>query len=519
MSGRQNSHPPPPHRNGNDDEDDDPFRRALAANIASQDNGRVIDTSDLDLEEAETQNMARIEDDERRRRSSEYAAMSSFQLQEERLASLFGGEGQSQSSMRSSPASVPSPNHRHTVVDAGTEKNFKAPTLKSAVRRIQMANKLSLQKQVQTSMIQERRMQYARGRHHRRSMSRAQDLLDVIHSEDAEHNQPQSSDRDNRVEPLLAGIMESPSSTDDVGSSEDDGSQDRDNQGDQSDSEDDQDNVLLRSHDGGDRPLLPQRHPVYGSSPTTGGGGRRGLTRQRSMARFTKWKKIKHCCGHYLHPIKILRLIARAVMSSWTISLALPALALAFFLYYQIGNPKLDFMPGDATLAWWILFAARQIVTLDIARLTQWILVDNFMASSFSVKLFGPQFIFFVIQSSGWPFIVTAWGLWDLLLLHGDNTFQAHWFHWTGWRIFSQANSGTYIISSDQYLRILLSLIVLGVATSIKKTMVAYRFGARQLGTSFHECCLCTFLPGTVLKHFVYYFEIQRPLNQSSKRF
>jgi hypothetical protein len=69
-----------------------------------------------------------------------------------------------------------------------------------------------------------------------------------------------------------------------------------------------------------------------------------------------------------------------------------------------------------------------------------------------------------------------------MILLHGDNQFQQHWLYFTGIKIYSSANSGSYIIASNAYLRVLIGLVLAGVATSLKRTVVTVYFGKRNFG-------------------------------------
>jgi hypothetical protein len=125
----------------------------------------------------------------------------------------------------------------------------------------------------------------------------------------------------------------------------------------------------------------------------------------------------------------------------------------------------------------------RQLVVLELARLTQWIWIDAIIAPNKLVAtMLGPLHVIFWYQARGWPFIVTAWGLWDMLLLHGDNPFQLHWLHFTDMRIYANANSGSYILSSSQYLRVLLAMVIIGVAWAVKRTIVTIHFGKRNFG-------------------------------------
>lgn len=70
-------------------------------------------------------------------------------------------------------------------------------------------------------------------------------------------------------------------------------------------------------------------------------------------------------------------------------------------------------------------------------------------------------------------------------LLHGDNPFQRHWLSVTNIEveIYSMANSGSYILDSDIYLRLLVGMLIAGFATSLKRTMLTLYYGRRNFGT------------------------------------
>lgn len=87
----------------------------------------------------------------------------------------------------------------------------------------------------------------------------------------------------------------------------------------------------------------------------------------------------------------------------------------------------------------------------------------------------------FCLQSKGWPFVVGCWGVLCLFVLHGDSAFIHHWLYFTGIRLYSSANSGSYILNSDQYLRALIGMVLAGLATSVKRTLVTLYFGTRSI--------------------------------------
>jgi hypothetical protein len=181
-------------------------------------------------------------------------------------------------------------------------------------------------------------------------------------------------------------------------------------------------------------------------------------------------------------PLALGQGLVAAVLRSAIPWVAIPLFMAALVLYYPIGNPRFDFLPGEATLSWWFNFLGRQTLMMELSRLTSWVVMDLLVTTRCGARLLGSHVTFFCLQGSGWPSVIAFWGIWDLLLLHGDNRFQTHWFYWTRWRIYSVANSGRYILTSNLYLRTLLSMIFLGVATAVKRTALAIRFGNRQLG-------------------------------------
>jgi hypothetical protein len=102
------------------------------------------------------------------------------------------------------------------------------------------------------------------------------------------------------------------------------------------------------------------------------------------------------------------------------------------------------------------------------------------MSSRAVVQMLGPWATIFCLQSKGWPFLVAFWGCYSMLLLHGDNPFQSHWLYWTGIDIYSRANSGSYILSSSDYLRVLFGMTLAGTATAFKRTLLTLYFGKRS---------------------------------------
>jgi hypothetical protein len=127
----------------------------------------------------------------------------------------------------------------------------------------------------------------------------------------------------------------------------------------------------------------------------------------------------------------------------------------------------------------------RHLLLLEISRIIQYLVVDCLALSTRLITLIlGPGVTIFCLQSRGWPFLVGGWGTLAMVLLHGGNEFQQHWLHFTGIKIYSSANSGSYILQSDTYLRVLLGMVIVGLATSLKRTIVTLYFGRRNFGAT-----------------------------------
>lgn len=165
---------------------------------------------------------------------------------------------------------------------------------------------------------------------------------------------------------------------------------------------------------------------------------------------------------------------------SYFIRAAIPLCITASILFYFLGNPRFYFLPGEVTLAWWLNLFGRQCVTLELARVAQFILIDCIMLRTrTAVPFLGPFVTLCCIQSRGWPFVLSTWSILDLFLLHGNDNFQLHWFYFTKIQFYTQVNSGNYILASGLYLRILLSMLLAGLACTVKRSLFAVLFGRR----------------------------------------
>ena len=178
----------------------------------------------------------------------------------------------------------------------------------------------------------------------------------------------------------------------------------------------------------------------------------------------------------------------------------LPILGIAVVLYYFCGNPLFWF---DASLSWWFIFLVRQMLTWYLAQATEYLVVRCLvMRTQLCVRWAGPLITLCFIQSRGWPFVLSSWAIWDLLLLYGGGNeakenFAEHWLYEQNvLGIFNDENDGNDVVKGTFYLNILISGIVVGVLTSLKRTSTALYFGRKTydqykeslVSRKFHYC-------------------------------
>jgi len=78
--------------------------------------------------------------------------------------------------------------------------------------------------------------------------------------------------------------------------------------------------------------------------------------------------------------------------------------------------------PEEASLSWWILFiGCRQLVTLSIAQTLQFLLIDFLTIGRRWVRHW-PAVTLLVVQSRGWPFLLTFWCALSLGFNYGNTS-------------------------------------------------------------------------------------------------
>ncbi|KAL7548908.1 hypothetical protein ACHAWF_012175 [Thalassiosira exigua] len=161
-----------------------------------------------------------------------------------------------------------------------------------------------------------------------------------------------------------------------------------------------------------------------------------------------------------------------------------PALAISAFLYYHLGNPIFAVFGGDASISWSILFVLRNYLTLQLAYAVEYLVVVVMaQRSSLGIQLIGPLATLYTINAKGWPFVVTTWGLLNFLLIQDGHEptrpFFNNWLFFTDIEMFTADNLSGGIVHGANYERFLYSLIIAGVATSLKRTIMALYLGKR----------------------------------------
>ena len=125
----------------------------------------------------------------------------------------------------------------------------------------------------------------------------------------------------------------------------------------------------------------------------------------------------------------------------------------------------------------------RQVVTYTLAMVTQSLIIDYFALSS---RLFldwlGPIVTLLVVQSKGWPFILTFWAIYNLILNCGDSDFAGHWLYWQDWiGLFNEDNPAGNVVSNEWNYAILSNSIIVGCAVAVKRLVVGLFLGRQTL--------------------------------------
>lgn len=149
---------------------------------------------------------------------------------------------------------------------------------------------------------------------------------------------------------------------------------------------------------------------IYGSSSNIGSfGSKRRLARKKKKS----WcQRMHEQLARLLDPRHFVRFMLGSLRRSYFLLASILIFFVSWVLYFGLNNPYVDFLPGHASLAWWVNFIGRLCLTLELARLIQWIVIDQIiLGTRTAARFLGPLVTLYVIQGSGWPFVVTIWSV------------------------------------------------------------------------------------------------------------
>jgi len=159
-----------------------------------------------------------------------------------------------------------------------------------------------------------------------------------------------------------------------------------------------------------------------------------------------------------------------------------PMLCVAAILFYMLDNP----MAGESgtSVSWWVLFlGVRQVLMFGLTRAGEvfWVEILALRSRLFNMAV-GPYVSLGVIQSQGWPYILTFWAVLDFVFLYGNHRFPRHWLYWQDkLDLFNEANPAVGVVDDDTYMRLLASCIFVGAAASLKRLFLAVYLGRRSV--------------------------------------
>jgi hypothetical protein len=126
------------------------------------------------------------------------------------------------------------------------------------------------------------------------------------------------------------------------------------------------------------------------------------------------------------------------------------------------------------------------VVIAVLSLITQGLVIDFFaLRTTATVKLFGPMFTLFLVQSKGWPFCSFCWGLFNFALVVGDSKFSNHWLFWQDWiGLMNARNPPGFVTSSTAFYRFVSIAMAVGGAVAFKRVAVGVYLGRQTFGMS-----------------------------------
>ena len=135
---------------------------------------------------------------------------------------------------------------------------------------------------------------------------------------------------------------------------------------------------------------------------------------------------------------------------------------------------------GGAYTSWFLLFIVRQVITLGLAMAGQAFFIDFLsLRCRWTVRVFGPVQTLILVQSKGFPFIISAWSFFSLLLSSGAHKFAKHWLYWQPVKMFNESNKAGTITESKMNFAILFCGLAFGIVVTAKRAILGMHFGKK----------------------------------------
>jgi hypothetical protein len=187
-------------------------------------------------------------------------------------------------------------------------------------------------------------------------------------------------------------------------------------------------------------------------------------------------KKIEQTMDSTAHqPSGIRQIIIDTV---WLVLLS--SLLLNVISFYFLGT----FPVGDSTSWRTLLIGCQLAITIGIAKLSEPVIEFFIFRTRMIPKIIGTTFSLVLAQSKGWPYMVFSFGLFHFVFLFGGGRFPPFFRLEDLTELPNAANLSGYIISEPFHVRIMCLCLALGMAATLKRTIVGNYVGKQVVGES-----------------------------------
>lgn len=116
---------------------------------------------------------------------------------------------------------------------------------------------------------------------------------------------------------------------------------------------------------------------------------------------------------------------------------------------------------------------------LTLAVITKSIVIDFLCIRTRAMLNFlGPVVTLYTVQSKGWPFLMTTWGVYSFILLYGKHKFASNWLYWQdSIELFNETNPSGGVPSHALYRNVLILAIAIGALVTVKRFWIGIIIG------------------------------------------